>query len=274
MRKYAVCGAAALALTVAASGAYAAPDGAAIIRKAVQSMRQAKTYQSEWRVIVSMGNMGSMTMNMTMKTTSDGKARVTTEPSGKGTGMMAAGGAMASSTAVSDGKHMYMYMKAMNSYIKAPVTKEMDPALGGQLAALTQKGATYKFVGSEFVRGRKCHVVRVTPRVPQGAGTQGMKMTMDAYVDTQTGRLRQMKQHMDMSGMGGPGPNGGPGAGGRPSEMTTTMVLISEKVNAPLPASTFKFTPPPGAREMKGGPMGGPGMGPGGAPPGAAGRRP
>lgn len=255
-------------------GAAAAPDAAAIMKKAAEAMSKAKTYQSEWRMVVSMGTMGSMTLNMTMKMTNDGKAFVKTEPSGQGTGMMAAGAAMASSTTVSDGKTMYMYMKAMNSYMKMPVPKDSNPAISGQFGALNQKDAAYKLVGSEYVRGRKCYVIDVKPKMPTTGPGAGMKPTVTAYVDEQTGRLRQMKTRMTMPG-GPPGPSNGQGNQQKPTPMvmTSTMVLLSEKINAPIPASTFKFTPPAGAREMQGGMMGGPGgppmrgPGPGGASP-------
>ncbi len=262
-------------MALGAAGA-AAQDGAAIMRKAVDAMSKAKTYQAQWKMVVSMGNMGSMTMNMDMKTTSDGKARVTTEPSGQGTGMMAAGAAMASSVAVSDGKTLYMYMKAMNTYMKMPVSKDRNPAFTGQLGALNDKNATFKLVGTEFVRGRKCWVIAVNPKTPSNAAPPGAKAKVQAYIDQQTGRLRQMKSTMTMPGMGGPnGGAGTPNGQGKPEPMvmTTTMVLVSEKLNAPIPAATFKFTPPKGAREMQPGMMGGmggPGRmgGPAGGPPG------
>ncbi len=264
----------ALAMALGTAGS-AAPDGASIMRKAVDAMSKAKTYQANWRMVISMGNMGNLTMNMDMKTTSDGKARITTEPAGQGTGMMAAGGAMASSLAVSDGKTLYMYMKAMNSYMKMPVSKDRNPAFTGQLGALNQKGTTFKLIGTEFVRGRKCWVVSVNQKMPPNV-PPGSKATVHAYVDQQTGRLRQMKSKMTMPGMG-PGPNAGAGtpkgqAKPAPMVMTTTMVLISEKINAPIPASTFKFTPPKGAREMQPGMMGGPGL-PSGGPMGGPSRR-
>jgi outer membrane lipoprotein-sorting protein len=261
MRRIALWVVAMAAMTAAPTVAPAAPNGAAIIKKATEAMRKAKTYQADWQVIVSAGSMGGMTLKMAMKTTSDGRTFITTEPAGPGTGMIAASAAAATSTTVSDGKTMLTYMKAMNGYLRMPVPKGMDPA-GNQFAGLQLPGSTYKLLAPEFVRGRKCDVVEVVPKTPPGAGP-GMKMRMRAFVDQQTGRLRQMKRTMSMSGMPG-GPSGGAN-GSRPSggsmEMTTTMVLISEKVNAPIPASVFKWRPPAGAKEMKGGMMGGPGMG-------------
>jgi outer membrane lipoprotein-sorting protein len=245
----------------------AAPDGNAIMRKAVEAMSKAKTYQSDWRTIISMGSMGSMTMNMSMKTAPGGKVYMHTTPAGQGTGMMAAGAAMAESITVSDGKTVYMYMKAMNAYMKMPAPKNTNLAMSGQFGALNQKDATYKLIGTEFVRGRKCYVVAVTPKLPEGGAARGMKAEATAYVDQQTGRLRQIKTKMTMPGMpGGPGAPGQPGKQGngqqnQPMVMTTTMVLLSEKLDAPIPASTFTFKPPAGAREMQGNMMGGPGMG-------------
>jgi hypothetical protein len=104
-----------------------------------------------------------------------------------------------------------------------------------------------------------------------------MKADVQAFVDQATGRLRQIKSTMTMPGgmMGAMGaPGGPPSSGAKPMVMTNTMVLVSEKVDAPIPDSVFRFTPPAGAHEMKGGPMGMPGMGgmPGGGPPRGPGR--
>jgi outer membrane lipoprotein-sorting protein len=75
-----------------------------------------------------------------------------------------------------------------------------------------------------------------------------------AYIDKATGRTRQMR----MSGMMS-------GPQGQSQPMNINMIIQNEQVNVPIPDSVFKFTPPAGAKEMKGGMgMPGPGMGPGG----------
>lgn len=260
-----------MALAVLAASTNAAPDPAAIMKKAGESVTKAKTYQSTWRVVVTMGDMGSMSMDMVMKMASGGKAFVSTTPAGKPTGMMAAGANMAASTTVSDGKTAIIYMKGMNSYQKMPAPKGKNPGFGGMFGDLTKQGAKYKYIGTQVVRGRNCHVIQIDQPTPQNGGPN-MKADVKAFVDQSTGRLRQIKSVMTMSGMG-PGMAGGPpgagsGQGAKPMTMTNTMVLMSEKLNAPIPASTFKFTPPPGAKEMKGGAMG---MG---GPPGRPGGRP
>jgi len=59
-------------------------------------------------------------------------------------------------------------------------------------------------------------------------------------------------------------PAGMPGQPGQSASMTMTMKLKSEKFNTPIPESYFKFSPPPGATELKGVP--GMGGGSGGLP--------
>jgi len=263
----------ALAVAGVAVPASAAPDAAAIMRKAFAGMKSAKTYQARWLMIMSMGEMGSMTMNMDMKMTASGKAAITTTPAGKATGMMAMGAGMASSTAVSDGKTVTMYMKGMNAYWKSPAKAGVTPGMMGMMGDLQRQGVKFKYVGSQYVRGKKCHVIRVNSPLPPQVAGQGVKTDVQAFVDEATGRLRQIKSAMTMPGGMMGGPNGASSSGGKakPMVMTNTMVLVSETVNAPIADSQFKFTPPPGAREMKGGPMGMGGMGGkpgGGGPPG------
>lgn len=247
--------------------AHAAPDPAAIMRKAAEAVKKAKTYQATWHIVTSMGDMGSLTMEMVMKTTADGKAHVTTKPIGTPTGMMAMGAAMAETTMVSDGKTLWVYLKGMNAYQKAPMPKDANPALGNVLSGVDRPGSKYRYLGTQVIRGKQCHVIGVdAPRPAQAP--QDMKMETRAFVEVATGRLRQVKSVITMAGMTPPGPNGqGSSQGNKPAKpmtITTTVVLISETLNAPLSPALFKFTPPPGAREMRGGMI--PGMGPMGAP--------
>lgn len=266
---------AALVVLVWQTPALSAPDAAAIVRKAAEAAKKAKTYQAKWRTVISMGDMGSMTMDMNVKATADGKTRVETTPVGTPTGMMAMGAAMASTTVVSDGKTMYLYLKGMNAYQKMPAPKDENPGMRNIVGVATMPNAKYKYVGTEMVRGRKCHAIKVdTPAPPQA---RGAKTDVTVYVDVETGRFRQVKTVMTMPGMG-PGPNGAtpPGPQGsnkpasppKPMVITTTAALISETLNAPIPPETFKFTPPKDATEMKNGMMG-PGMPGMGGPPGA-----
>lgn len=254
-----------------------APDAAAIMKQAGDAISKAKTYHGKWRMVMSMGEMGSMSMEMDVQATRDGKVRVETKPVGTPTGMMAMGAAMATTTTVSDGKNVYTYLKGLNAYQKMPATKNAgNPAMKNVLGAAANGNVRYTYAGTEVVRGKKCHVIKAQPKMPAGA-PQG-KMDMTAYVDVTTGRLHQMRMVMTMPGMAAPTNGATPGnppaqgaAPTKPMTITTTMVVLSETLNAPIPASAFKFTPPKGATEMKGGMMGPgmPGMGgpPGGRPP-------
>jgi len=48
-----------------------------------------------------------------------------------------------------------------------------------------------------------------------------------------------------------------PASGAQPAASQTVVLLVkNEKINQPIPDSTFHFTPPPGAKEMQAGGMG------------------
>lgn len=253
-------------VALSAGAAFGAPDARAIMTRATNTIKSASTYQGEWLVTTSMGTMGSMTVKMNMKTTRSGQARVEMTPTGKATGMMAAAANMAASTTVSDGKTMLMYMKGMNSYMKMPVPKGHNPGFAGMLGDLTKSGVRASYVGEEMVRGRRCQVIKITPPNNGKNGSQGAKMDMRAYVDKATGSVRQVKTVTVMPGGMPGGPQPSKDAKPQSVTITNTMTLVSEKLNAPISPSVFKFKPPAGAKEMSPGMMPGGGPAPGGRP--------
>jgi outer membrane lipoprotein-sorting protein len=83
------------------------------------------------------------------------------------------------------------------------------------------------------------------------------------YFDQGSYRFRKMTVTSNQQGPKGP------------MHMNMVMMVKNEAVNTPIPDSAFKFVPPPGAKEMKGGMMPGMGMPGMGAPrprPGGPGR--
>lgn len=249
MNRFTTRGLLALGLATLATAAMAGPDAAAIMRQAQASMKTANTYQALWKINVSMGEMGSMTMDMDMKTTNGGKVFMSMTPSGKATGMMAMGAAMAKTTVVGDGKTTYVYMAGMNQYMKQAQKGGADMATNRVMNGAFQKGASYTYVGSKPVTGKPCHVIKVD--FPAGAPglPAGMKPNITVYIDQSTGRPRQVVNSMKM-----PMPSGQPGAPqGKQASSTlvTTSVLVKETLNAPIANSVFSFTPPKGATEAK-----------------------
>src|SRR5437868_4143103 len=108
-----------LGIASVTGAARASDDAATIVKRASANFAGAKTYQGTWEMTTSMGQMGSMTLNMEIKSVSaSGKLFTKMTPSGQATGMMAMGAQMANMTMVDDGKNAYMYMQAMNQYSK------------------------------------------------------------------------------------------------------------------------------------------------------------
>ncbi len=244
------------ALTVTAAQAMAAPDANAILKKAQESMLSLNTYQATMLMTMDMGQMGSMAMNSDLKMKpKQNKFAMKMSPTGAPTGQMAMAAQMMNMTIVADGKNMYMYMPAMKGYRKGPIDKRMmNP---GSMAFQQAGKGKPKYIRTENVSGKPAHVLQVIPD-PRTIG--GAKGDMLLFLDAATSRFRQMTMKMSAPG----------GSAGQPG-MTQTMKLLvkNEVVNAPIPDSVFRFVPPPGAKEMKGGPGGMGGMGGmmGGGPP-------
>lgn len=212
--------------------AKAAPDPKAILTKASTVMKAAKTYQATMSMNMSFGAQ-NMVMVSDIKIVPGKKMAMTMTQAGRPTMKM-----------VDDGVNAYMYFPMMNSYSKGPSTAARS-ATTGSFADMLPKGGTYKMLPNKVIDGRSAYAIQITlpqqasARVPAAAAGR----TMIVYIDQGTGHFRQMEM-----------------AGG-PQGQSMKMTLSNEKINAPIPDSAFKFTPPAGAKLMKGGPMMGmPGM--------------
>lgn len=244
------------AVLLLASPAMASPDAKTIVGKAKAALKGVKTYQATLVMSMDMGKMGSMSVSTQVKTLAGNKTVVKTVPIGQPTGMMAMAGPAASEMQiVDDGKFTWFYFKGMNSYSKRPSRKgRVNIGMSDMIP-----NGTYKLLPPSKVGGRPVHVIQVIPTRKMMEGNQKIVI----YIDQGTYRLKQIKATNSSPG----GPNQ------PPQKMTMVMTIKDEKINAPIPDSVFKFTPPPGAKEMQGrmmpGPMGVPGMpGPGRVPPG------
>ncbi len=226
------------ALALASASASAAPTPQQIIEKGQARINSAKTYQVTYQMTQTMGAMGSMKMTMNIKAIPGKKMWMNTTP----TGMMM----------VDDGKTMYRYIAPMKQYIKGPSQAAKSMQLGVSQAAMLAKQMNLKLGAPASVSGKSCYVIEMTPKKAQ----PGQSMLLKFYFDQATYAMVKMA----MTGSGAARP-------GQPVQsMQVNMVAVSEKINAPIPDSVFKFTPPAGATEMKpggAGPMGGMG-GPGG----------
>jgi len=239
--------AAALSLTVAS--AQAAPDARALVTSATSAMQKARSYQGTWLMTMSMGQIGSLSMSIDMKMVpAAGKFAVKMAPTGQATGQMAMGAPMVNMSMVSDGKTVYVYMPAMNGYSRQAADKRMLEAMSPSGMAMrgADKDADFKYVKADRLNGTPVHVVQVIPKGTRAKQLGNAKILV--YIDQAATRVRQVT----MNGTIQQGPNG-------PSQqMTMKMVVKREVLNQPVADSTFKFTPPPGAKELKS--AGGPGV--------------
>jgi len=232
------------AVALSASWASASPDALSIVQKANAQIKNAKTYQATIVSTNKLGKMGSISVSIHVAAIpAEGKSAIRSAPVGKPTGAMGMQAAMASAVMVDDGKEAYVYSPMMGGYRKSP----HRPGSPGNLALLNlerSKGLTFKLVGTRAVEGRPAYVIEVIPPQKQPGSTTLI------YVDKATGRYRRIESHRTASA----------GPGGAPQTVDTILTVTHEVLNAPIPETTFHFTPPAGAKEIPASPA------PGGAP--------
>ncbi|MGC8669134.1 MAG: LolA family protein [Chthonomonadales bacterium] len=235
-----------------------------------KAVAAAKSYESTWLITSSMGSMGAMKTKMEMKMLPRRhKAFMRVLPDKGSTGMMAMGAAMSQSVMVMDGNTMYMYLPMLHGYYKQTLSPEaVKSMMGGPVNLSNLQHAMFKYLGTTKFDGKACDAIQVTPPEMPQTKQMGMTMKMVLYFDKATHRMRGMRQVMTIKGT--PAPPGAPpsAAGHAPMVITTVGRVVSEKFNVPIPESVFKFTPPPGTKELPMPAMPGKGMGPGMGMPG------
>ena len=224
--------------------AHAAPDPNAIIQKADAAVKAtlttSKTYQATLEMTRSAGNQGSMAISIDLKVVpSTGKAFVNVAPVGKGTGQMAAAAAMMAMTIVDDGKTSYLYSPMQGGYVKQAHHKIEVPDVF-KLASL--KDVNLKYVRSDHVNGKPVHVIEATPKTTPPGTSQSILF----FIDQSSNRPVQLTSSS----------SGTPKTGGPPMKVDMTISVRKEIMNASIPDSAFKFTPPAGAKEVQGGAAG------------------
>ncbi|HSV74772.1 MAG TPA: hypothetical protein VLH79_13520 [Chthonomonadales bacterium] len=264
----------ACALLGLATPVLASPDGRAIVRRMNAAMQSAVTSAASYQAVIdmnmTMGEMGTMVSTLDLKVIPGKSLRIVTTPSDKSTGMFAMAAAQGAMQMVDDGKTLWIYQPALKQYMKQPSqiatmgpgALRNLPGVGNQLDEETLKNSRVVVTGTRTVQGRPAHVVQVTPNRP-ARGVQSMTL----LIDRATHRLRGITTVANQ-----------PVAQGQPPQrMTVQITFRNERVGAAIPASVFRFTPPPGSTEVQmpaqgrpggaqGRPGGAPGR-PGGAPP-------
>lgn len=228
-----------------------AQDAKTILTKVNSAYAGMKSYQADMIMDVPMPQ-GKMTMNTVMKQAGSKMAM-------KVTGKMPQGAPAGSFNMdmVLDGKNMYMYIGMLNQYIKTPINPQMQSMMNQQRSSPDQilkavKAGSVKKLADSTVDGKPVFVLSALQPTPQGSSN------VKLFIDKSTYHIRRMEGLSPaMAGMGGMGGGmmGGGGGGG------VSATIRNEKINPAFPASTFVFTPPKGATEMKmpaGGGMGAP----------------
>ncbi|CEK20499.1 LolA family protein [Chthonomonas calidirosea] len=213
-----------------------------ILNRVTQRYTALHSYEASYLMTEQVGQMGQLQLKMTLKSIpKERKVYVVTEPTGSGTGQLAMGAAFAQTESVSDGKDVYMYFKALNSYMKRSLQDTTTQFGGlGQFAGgmadinqLKKLGAKLKLLPSSSFGGHPTYVILMTLHAPQpGVPPVSTKI----YIDKATYKVLGSVSLVQAQGLA----------------VTTTMKLLSEKLNPDLPKSIFHFTPPPGAKEVQG----------------------
>lgn len=217
---------------------YAAPTPQEILAKSAAAMKNLKTYQATIQMNMANGPMGAMSINMDIKKSGASKMwmkMVMNMAGAKQAPQMLS--AFNNIQVVDDGKNAWTYMPGMKQYSKGPSGSAKNMFNLDQLLSQSGKESTMKLVGTENLAGKPAYVLQA---VPKKAG-QNDKVLL--YFDQATYRFRQMKASGST-----------PAMQGRPAmQQNMTIQVKNEIVNEPISDSLFKFTPPPGSTEAKGG---------------------
>ena len=242
--------AALIVISLPAAGATIGPNAQEIVNKCKSVMTSVRTYQGTWQMSMSMGQMGAMAITMDMKSIpKSGKMFMKVTPFGTPSGMLAATGGSMNAQMTDDGKVLYKYDKNKNQYSKEAHIQNfrINPAdIWFQMAG----NSDFKIEKTVKLNGRPTYVLQALPK--QGAGP-GVPVSR-VFIDQATYQLKQLTMTGSFAG----------GQGSQSQTMDMKLLVKHDQFNQPIPASTFKFTPPPGAKLVQTGKMplmGGPMMG-------------
>jgi outer membrane lipoprotein-sorting protein len=235
-----------LALFVQGSASAQTPEQ--IIKKSQDAINNAKTLQ----IVIDasgVGGPGSGSQHVDLKAIAGQKLAVNMRVSGNANGKAST----ANIQMFDDGATLYAYDATKKQYRKGPSQAKNPATLTNALAGLTKvgtgvPGVAYKALPAKSIDGTLCHVIQM---LPPASAPQAAKNTMLIYFDKATGLTKGSEITIDMP----KGPNG------QPLKMKLTTRVTSIKLNAPIAASAFKFTPPAGAKEAPAAAPGAPGIG-------------
>lgn len=223
---------------VPAASANAAPTAREIVAKSRAAMKNVKTYQATIQTTRSGGPM-SMTMNAHVKT-AGGKtwARIGVVPTGGGQQSPFAS-MFQNMVVVDDGKNTWTYLPAMKRYTKGPSGGAKQLNMSGEFLSRIGAESNLTLAGSENVAGRPTYILAAKPKKPRSGQPQMVRIN----IDKANYHVVQVRAVLSR-----------PANSQRPAGQNSVQIVIKdEKVNQPIPATLFHFTPPAGATEMQGG---------------------
>jgi thiol-disulfide isomerase/thioredoxin len=225
------------------------PDARALLKETSEVLLHHKSYQVDQRAVIDMGGPLPTRLDMLVKiiVSSPGKLRI--ESTGK----------LGDSLIVSDGEYTWMYVGMLKQYTKTAaastpesLVKSLVPGMSSVMDQLKAKDPylSAKVVGEEQVEveGQKidCYVVEARlDKISLPGSIDMINGVQKAWVD-KVSKL-SLKQTMTATMEGGPLK--------APAELNEASTVISQKLDLPVPDSSFTFTPPEDAKlvsEFKG----------------------
>jgi outer membrane lipoprotein-sorting protein len=234
-----VTAACAISCLTAGITATAAPTAQEILAKSRAAMKSMKTYQA---TVVTTMSGGPMSITLSARTKQAGNK--TWAQLGMVQGSAQAqqnplASMLQNMIIIDDGTNTWTYMPAMKQYRKGPAGGAKQFNLGEQFLGKVDTNANLTFGGAENVGGKPTWVVEAKPKKLQPGQTEVVRMNFDQS----TYHLLQAKVNQSR-----------PASAQSPARQQSVMVIVKdEKINQPIPESTFKFTPPAGAKEAQGG---------------------
>ena len=227
------------------AGAAQAQDAKAVVDKTNAVYKGMKTLQATFETSMIAAGKGNATVQTEVKVVAGQKANINIHPVGKGSGAMGTQLTGMNMRIVDDGASSYMYMSKGNQFMKQKhsplIFQSVVSGYGLPYSGMNPSTGAYKLLAPSSVDGKPVYVLEYTP--PKSNGST----KIDLLIDKATYHIKQSKITQASAQASG----------------SVTTVVKNEILNAPIPANTFVFTPPSGAKEMKM-PTGSPGAG--GAP--------
>jgi outer membrane lipoprotein-sorting protein/peroxiredoxin len=225
------------------------PDARALLKETRDVLLYHKSYQLDQRAVVDVQGNVPTRIEMVVKIAVSNPGKLRIESSGQ----------MGNSLIVSDGDNTWMYLGSLKQYTKTAaastpesLVKSLVPGMSSVMDQLKAKDpyVSAKIAGEEAVEvdGQKIDCYVVEARLDKIALPGSVDMTggvQKVWID-KVSKLT-LKQTMTASMEGGPLTN--------PAQMNQAVTVTSQKLEAPIPDSTFTFTPPEGAKlvtEFKG----------------------